>query len=117
MANLAAREHAMTDVSTVLAFMDLGPTEMLVILVVALLIWGKRLPEVARNMGKSVSEFKKGIREAEQTGSEISREIDKAGNEATQELRKATDEAAQEIPRLDEEPPATQAQPDNKTQA
>jgi sec-independent protein translocase protein TatA len=86
----------MTDLNTVLALLDLGPTEMLVILVVALLIWGKRLPEVARNMGKSVSEFKKGIREAEQTGSEVSREIRNAGDDAVREIQKAGDDAARD---------------------
>jgi sec-independent protein translocase protein TatA len=86
----------MTDLDTVLALLDLGPTEMLVILVVALLIWGKRLPEVARNMGRSVSEFKKGIKEAEQTGSEVSREIRNAGDDAVREIQKAGDEAARD---------------------
>ena len=40
-----------------------GNMEWLVILVVALLIFGKRLPDVARSVGKSITEFKKGIRE------------------------------------------------------
>ncbi|RMF98602.1 MAG: twin-arginine translocase TatA/TatE family subunit [Planctomycetota bacterium] len=38
-----------------------GGTEMLVILVVAVSLFGKRLPEVARSLGKSFSEFKRGI--------------------------------------------------------
>ena len=37
--------------------------EMILVLVVALLIFGKRLPDVARSVGKSIVEFKKGIRE------------------------------------------------------
>lgn len=40
-----------------------GPMEMIVILVVAVLLFGKRLPEIARGMGKSVTEFKKGLKE------------------------------------------------------
>jgi sec-independent protein translocase protein TatA len=83
----------MTDMNAILALLDLGPTEMLVILVVALLIWGKRLPEVARNMGKSVSEFKKGIKEAEKAGYEATAEIRRAGDEASHEIQKAGDEA------------------------
>lgn len=38
-----------------------GPTEMLVIGVVAILIFGNRLPSVMRSLGKSVTEFKKGV--------------------------------------------------------
>ena len=35
--------------------------EMSVILIVALLLFGKRLPEVMRSMGKGIVEFKKGL--------------------------------------------------------
>ncbi len=79
----------MSHENAILALLDLGPTEMLVILVVALLIWGKRLPEVARNMGKSVSEFKKGIKEAERTGYEVSSDIRRAAEDAGNEVRKS----------------------------
>lgn len=39
-----------------------GPLEIGLLLVVALLLFGKRLPEVMRSMGRGVVEFKKGIR-------------------------------------------------------
>ncbi len=40
---------------------NLGPTELLVVAFVALLIFGNRLPSVMRSLGKSVTEFKKGV--------------------------------------------------------
>lgn len=39
----------------------LGPLEILVILVFALLLFGRRLPEIGRGVGKSIIEFKKGL--------------------------------------------------------
>ncbi len=40
---------------------NLGLTEYISILVVALLVFGRRLPEVGRSVGKSIVEFKKGL--------------------------------------------------------
>ncbi len=39
----------------------LGPPEMLIVLVIAVLLFGKRLPEVGRSLGKGMMEFKKGL--------------------------------------------------------
>ena len=67
----------------VLAFLSLpGNTEWLVILVIALLIFGKRLPELARSVGKSLTEFKKGVNEAKDTTDELVDDVKKVGRDA-----------------------------------
>jgi sec-independent protein translocase protein TatA len=47
-------------------FGGIGVQELLLILLIILILFGaKRIPEIARGLGKSVSEFKKGVREIE----------------------------------------------------
>src|SRR3954468_23619381 len=58
-----------------LAFTWPGPFEMMLIAALGLLIFGKRLPEVGRNIGKGIVEFKRGLKEAEQ---EINSEVSTA---------------------------------------
>ncbi len=43
----------------------LGVTELMIVLVVMLLLFGSRLPTVMRGMGQGITEFKKGLREGE----------------------------------------------------
>lgn len=49
----------------------IGTTELIVILAIGLLLFGKRLPEVGRSLGKGIVEFKKGLKGVEE---EIERE-------------------------------------------
>lgn len=49
----------------VLAFGFPSGIEWIVVLVLALLVFGRRLPDVARSVGKSIVEFKRGIRDIE----------------------------------------------------
>ncbi|NOU19101.1 MAG: twin-arginine translocase TatA/TatE family subunit [Bacteroidales bacterium] len=46
---------------------QIGMTELLVILVIVLLLFGgRKIPELMKGLGQGVSEFKKGMREADQ---------------------------------------------------
>ena|SRR5437016_14562794 len=47
--------------------MSLGPTELIIILVIVLLLFGTtRLPKLARSLGEASKEFKKGVNQREQ---------------------------------------------------
>ena len=47
-------------------FGRIGPVEIILILVVLLLLFGaKRIPEIARSLGKSLSQFKSGLKDAD----------------------------------------------------
>jgi sec-independent protein translocase protein TatA len=39
----------------------LGPLELLIVGIIAVLLFGNRLPEVGRSLGKGLVEFKKGV--------------------------------------------------------
>ena len=42
--------------------MDIGPTELLIVLAIALLLFGgAKLPKLARSMGEASREFRKGV--------------------------------------------------------
>lgn len=43
----------------------MGMPELVVVLILALLLFGKRLPEVMRGLGQSVNAFKKGVADGE----------------------------------------------------
>ena len=48
---------------TTFAFLpNIGMTELIVLAVLGLLIFGRRLPEVGRGLGRSIVEFRKGLK-------------------------------------------------------
>jgi len=67
-----------------------GHTEWLVILVIALLIFGKRLPELARSVGKSLTEFKKGINEAKESTDELTGDVRKIKDDVVNDAKQAS---------------------------
>lgn len=85
--------------SLLLAFGMPGGMEWVVLLVIGLLIFGRRLPEVGRSLGRGIVEFKKGVKGIED-------EIDEASGErprADQRLE------TRETPRIEE----TSVQPES----
>jgi len=68
-----------------------GGWEWIIILIVALLIFGKRLPEVMKSLGKGIVEFKKGVKGVEEDVEEVSNKpksqnkIDRENDTAKQE--------------------------------
>ena len=52
-------------------------SELLIVAIIGLLLFGKRLPDVARSMGKAVVEFKKGVKDIKndvETGARVDTE-------------------------------------------
>jgi sec-independent protein translocase protein TatA len=44
----------------------LGPTELIIVLVIGILLFGRKLPEMGKYLGKSIIEFKRGMRGLEE---------------------------------------------------
>jgi len=68
-----------------LAVLGMGPMEGLVVLAVIILLFGaKRLPELARSLGKSLSEFKRGK-------DELNKELEAGRKEAVESAKPVID--------------------------
>lgn len=75
-------------------FFGIGPLELLIILVVALLVFGpKKLPEIGSVLGKAIREFRKATTEISQN---ISREME-ASKKGLEETQKDLEKTASEI--------------------
>src|SRR5215204_303107 len=48
--------------NSLFAFFNLGAQEMIILLIIGVLLFGRKLPEVGRYLGKGIVEFKKGIK-------------------------------------------------------
>ncbi len=77
-----------------------GTPELVIIAVIALLIFGRRLPDVARSVGKSIVEFKKGLRDV-QSDIDVESRIEPPLNSKLEQKPEPTSEAppASETPK------------------
>ena len=77
-------------------FGSLGMPELIIIFVIALIVFGPRkLPELGRSLGKSLSEFKRASNELRSTLDEEIHIEDKRSSERTPERAVAVDDTAQ----------------------
>ena len=53
-----------------------GPLEVTIVGIVMVLLFGHRLPKVARSIGSSLVEFKRGLKGAKEEAEEISKALD-----------------------------------------
>ena len=81
---------------TYLAFLGpIGWQEILLILLVGVLLFGARLPEVGRSLGRGLLEFKKGLRGIQDQMTDLEREADRKVDDELERRRLA---ASQEVP-------------------
>ena len=53
-----------------------GGSELIIVLIVVLLLFGNRVPSVMRSMGRGIVEFKKGVKGIEDEVDDVKRELD-----------------------------------------
>ncbi|MFH1267533.1 MAG: twin-arginine translocase TatA/TatE family subunit [Planctomycetota bacterium] len=66
---------------TVMAFFSPGPTEMVIVMAIALLLFGNRLPSVMRSLGRGIVEFKKGVQGIDDETDDASRPPRQGGSD------------------------------------
>ncbi|CAN5650274.1 hypothetical protein BH23PLA1_BH23PLA1_01330 [soil metagenome] len=91
----------------------IGPQEMIVVAIVGVLLFGKRLPEVGRSLGKGLVEFKKGLRGLEDEFESGSRPNVAKAKSATIEPLAAPADIEANVPKF--EPPTSAPAPPSES--
>lgn len=79
--------------NTLIAFGMPGPQELILIFLIVLILFGaKRLPELARGLGKSIKEFKRATSEVEDDIREAMKEEEKPSNSASASKEESPEE-------------------------
>ena len=92
---------------TDLAFLSMGISEMILVAVVALLVFGGRLPEVMHTLGKTYAKFRRGMSEL---SSPIRQEMRRLDDQARAPRPSAPDRG--NVPTADEPPPYEVPEPE-----
>ena len=93
----------------------LSSWELLFFGMIALLLFGKRLPEVARSLGKGLTEFKKGMKGVEDDFRTAYRETDRPAAPRRPEPVAATEDRELRAPKF--EPPTSEPAPASSEQS
>lgn len=72
--------------SPVIAMFGIGTTEMIVVMVVILVLFGHRLPSVMRSMGRGIKEFKEGVNDS------TDEDADRLDDEAPKKVKKSEED-------------------------
>jgi sec-independent protein translocase protein TatA len=101
--------------TTSFAFLTLNPTSIVLLLLIGVLLFGRKLPEMGKYLGKGIVEFKKGLRGMEDeidTGHTAPRQ-DPAALEAPKPPQRVATTAPkfEDSPAAIQQPPAVQQQP------
>ncbi|CAN5598842.1 hypothetical protein BH11PLA2_BH11PLA2_48490 [soil metagenome] len=89
-------------------FAMISPITMAVILVIGVLLFGRRLPEIGRSVGKTIIEFKKGVKGLEE---EVNTDSPRTTAAVETEPVRAPQRITQTAPKFDDTPAAAPIPP------
>lgn len=68
----------------------IGPQEMVIIGILGVLLFGKRLPEVGKSLGKGIAEFRRGFSGVEDEIRSINRQVTTTGSSSARPYQNST---------------------------